>query len=75
MALAFESLQLASIFTKLALHSAYNLIWVRQEDRWKTTFIMPSGHYEYLVMPFRFMNAVFHWFINEVLNHYICLLG
>ncbi|KAI4893313.1 hypothetical protein NFI96_034411, partial [Prochilodus magdalenae] len=40
-------LQQATIFTKLDLHSAYNLI--RQGDEWKTAFMIPSGHYEYWV--------------------------
>ncbi|MCJ8732691.1 hypothetical protein PDJAM_G00214120 [Pangasius djambal] len=73
---AFERLQKVKIFSKLDLRSAYNLIRIRAGDEWKTAFIMPSGHYEYLLMPFGLMNApaVFQRFINEVLqetlNHY-----
>ncbi|KAI4897992.1 hypothetical protein NFI96_028152 [Prochilodus magdalenae] len=64
---AFEALQQAAIFTKLDLRSAYNLIRIRQGDKWKTAFITPSGHYEHRVMPFGLMNApaVFQWFINK----------
>ncbi|KAI4904332.1 hypothetical protein NFI96_033542 [Prochilodus magdalenae] len=54
---AFEALQKAAIFTKLNLHSVYNLIHIRQEDEWKKAFITLSGHYEYRVMPFGVMNA------------------
>ncbi|KAK1804836.1 hypothetical protein P4O66_003676 [Electrophorus voltai] len=67
---AFEALQLASIFTKLDLHNAYNLVRIREGDEWKTAFITLSGHYEYLVMPFGLMNApsVLQWYINEALR-------
>ncbi|KAK1787362.1 hypothetical protein P4O66_002862 [Electrophorus voltai] len=67
---AFETLQQASIFTKLDLSSAYNLVRIRKGDEWKTTFITPSGHYKYIVMPFELMNApaVFQRYINKVLR-------
>ncbi|KAK1797927.1 hypothetical protein P4O66_007978 [Electrophorus voltai] len=66
---AFETLQQASIFTKLDLQSAYNLVRIREGDKWKMAFITPFGHYEYLVMPFELMNGptIFQQYINEVL--------
>lgn len=63
----------ASIFTKLDLHSVYNLIRIWRADEWKTAFITPSGHYEYQVMPHRLVNSpsVFQAFMNEVFQEYL----
>ncbi|KAL0187811.1 hypothetical protein M9458_014910, partial [Cirrhinus mrigala] len=44
---ALEQLRSARTFTKLDLRSAYNL----------TAFVTPTGHYEYLVMPYGLVNA------------------
>ncbi|KAK3561109.1 hypothetical protein QTP86_028317, partial [Hemibagrus guttatus] len=53
--------------------SAYNLIWIREGDEWKTAFITPTGHYEYLVMPYGLANApsMFQDFIHEVLREFL----
>ncbi|XP_041912451.1 uncharacterized protein LOC121677640 [Alosa sapidissima] len=70
---ALEQLRGASVFSKLDLRSAYNLVRIRPGDEWKTTFITPTGHYEYLVMPYGLSNApsVFQGFMNEVFRDYI----
>ncbi|KAK3506733.1 hypothetical protein QTP70_018861 [Hemibagrus guttatus] len=75
---ALKHLRGATIFTKLDLRSAYNLIRIREGDKWKTAFITPTGHYEYLVMPYGLANApsVFQDFIHEVLREFLhrCVL-
>ncbi|KAL0187127.1 hypothetical protein M9458_018797, partial [Cirrhinus mrigala] len=65
---ALEQLRQAKYFTKLDLRSAYNLIRIREGDKWKTAFSTSSGHYEYCVMPFGLANSpsVFQSFINDV---------
>ncbi|XP_048022275.1 uncharacterized protein LOC125252755 [Megalobrama amblycephala] len=68
-----EHLRGATVFTKLDLRSAYNLIRIREGDEWKTAFITPTGHYEYLVMPYGLVNApsVFQDFIHEMLREFL----
>ncbi|KAK3571107.1 hypothetical protein QTP86_001815 [Hemibagrus guttatus] len=63
----------ATVFTKLDLCSAYNLIRIREGDEWKTAFVTPTGHYEYLVMPYRLVNApsVFQDFMHMVLREFL----
>ncbi|ROL51528.1 Transposon Tf2-9 polyprotein [Anabarilius grahami] len=70
---ALEHLRGATVFTKLDFRSAYNLIRIREGDEWKTAFITPTGHYEYLVMPYGLVNApsVFQDFIHEVLREFL----
>ncbi|KAL0177702.1 hypothetical protein M9458_026596, partial [Cirrhinus mrigala] len=70
---ALEQLRTARIFTKLDLRSAYSLIWIREGDEWKTAFVTPTGHYEYLVMSYGLVNApsVFQNFIHEVLREFL----
>ncbi len=70
---ALEHLCGATIFTKLDLRSAYNLIRIREGDEWKTAFVTPTGHYEYLVMPYGLVNApsVFQDFMHEVLREFL----
>ncbi|KAK3510911.1 hypothetical protein QTP70_025547 [Hemibagrus guttatus] len=70
---ALEHLRGATVFTKLDLRSAYNLIRIREGDEWKTAFVTPTGHYQYLVMPYGLANtpSVFQDFIHEVLQEFL----
>lgn len=45
----------------------YNHIWIHKGDDWKTAFITPAGHYDYLVMPYGLSNSpsMFQGFMNE----------
>ncbi len=65
---ALEQLREATIYTKLDLRSAYNLIRIKEGDEWKTAFLTTRGHYEYQVMPYGLANspAIFQSFINEI---------
>ncbi|KAK3519698.1 hypothetical protein QTP70_001591 [Hemibagrus guttatus] len=71
--LALERLCGATVFTKLDLRNAYNLIRIREGDEWKTAFVTPTGHYEYLVMPYGLVNApsVFQDFMHAVLREFL----
>ncbi|KAI2647118.1 Transposon Tf2-6 polyprotein [Labeo rohita] len=70
---ALEELREAHVFTKLDLRSAYNLICIREGDEWKTAFVTPSGHYEYLVMPYGLVNSpsIFQNFMNEIFRDFL----
>ncbi|KAI2646996.1 Transposon Tf2-9 polyprotein [Labeo rohita] len=70
---ALEKLRGAKVFTKLDLRSAYNLVRIRQGDEWKTAFITPTGHYEYLVMLYGLANApsIFQDFMHEIFREYL----
>ncbi len=73
MSSAFELLQGAKVFTKLDLRNTYNLVRIHKGDEWKTAFNTPTGHYEYLVLPFGLTNApaVFQGMVNRVLGDMI----
>ncbi|KAL0195007.1 hypothetical protein M9458_008579, partial [Cirrhinus mrigala] len=70
---ALEQLREATIYTKLDLRSAYNLIRIKEGDEWKTGFLTTRGHYEYQVMPYGLAKspAIFQSFINEILKDFL----
>lgn len=59
-----------TIFTKIDLQHAFNLVRIREGDEWKTAFRTRYGLFEYLVMPFGLSNApsAFQALINDVLR-------
>ena len=61
------------VYTKLDIRSAYNLIQIKEGDKWKTAFWTHYGHFEYCMMLFGLVNtlAMFQEYINGVL--YDCL--
>lgn len=65
-----ERLRTATVFTKLDLKGAYNLVRIRAGDEWKTAFRTRYGLYEYLVMPFGLANApaTFQFFVNDIFH-------
>ncbi|KAL0163605.1 hypothetical protein M9458_039358, partial [Cirrhinus mrigala] len=52
---------------------AYNLVRIHAEDKWKTAFVTPTGHYEYQVMPYSLSisPSVFRTFMNEVFREFL----
>lgn len=60
-------------FAKIDLKAAFNLLRVKEGDKWKTAFRTPWGLFEYNVMPFGLANApaCFQCFIQWVLREYI----
>ena len=67
---ALDWLSGAKIYTKLDIQVAYNQVWMKEGDKWKTTFWTWYRHYKYYVMPFRLANALatFQGFINYALQ-------
>jgi hypothetical protein len=62
-----DRLRDTSIYTKIDLRGAYNLLRIAEGDEWKTAFRTRYGSYEYLVMPFGLTNAPasFQRFMND----------
>jgi hypothetical protein len=42
-----DQLGQAKIYIKIDLRGAYNLVWIKGSDKWKTAFWTRYGHFEY----------------------------
>ncbi len=58
---------------KFNILEAFNWIWIKEEDEWKTVFCTWLEHYEYLIMSFDLINAsvTFQTFVNNILWCYL----
>ena len=58
---------------KFDIFKAFNWIWIKEEDEWKTVFCTWLEHYEYLIMSFNLINAsiMFQTFVNNILWCYL----
>jgi hypothetical protein len=65
-----QRLQGACIFSKLDLKWGYNLLCIREGDKWKTTFKCKFGVFEYKGMPLGLTNApaAFQYFMNNIFS-------
>ena len=61
----------ATIFSNFDMKSGFWQIQIKPEDRYKTTFTVPFGHYECNVMPFGLKIAPSEFqMINDIFNDY-----
>jgi hypothetical protein len=47
----------AKTYIRINLQGAYNLVCIKEGDKWKIAFKTSYGYFEYNVMPFGLINA------------------
>ena len=62
-----DQLRDCTVFTKIDLRGAYNLLRIAEGEEWKTAFRTRYGLYEYRVMPFGLTNAPASF--QHLMNH------
>ena len=62
----------AKTFSKFDMKSGFWQIQISENDKYKTAFTVPFGHYEWNVMPFGLKNAPskFQHIMNDIFNNY-----
>jgi hypothetical protein len=53
-----DRVQGSTVFTKIDVKSGYNLVKIKEGEKWKTVFRTRYRHFEYLVMLFGLANAL-----------------
>ena len=66
----------AKIFLKFDMKSGFWQIQIAEQDRYKTAFTVPFGHYEWNVMPFGLKNAPseFQNIMNDIFTPYTAFI-
>ena len=67
-----KRIQGSRVFSKFDMKSGFRQIQIKEEDKYKTTFTVPFGHFEWNVMSFGLKNAPleFQKVMNENFNPY-----
>ena len=62
----------ATIFSKFDMKYGFWQVQIQPDDRYKTAFTVPFGHFEWNVMPFGFKNAPYEFqnIMNDIFNNY-----
>ncbi len=63
----------AKVYINIALRGSYNLVRIWEGNEWKKTFRYCYGHFEYVMVPFGFINtpSIFQHLINDVFHEYL----
>ena len=70
---ALDCLVSGKVYPRLDIWSVYNLIYIKEGDKWKTVFRTCYSHFEYLVILFGLANTpvMFQGYINQTLHDFL----